>query len=189
MLKGYKCNMQNQPSVSLSLLPLLATSTRRHHRGPGKNKLNAKAQEKNGRGCNNNVKKGAIRVARRFLGTTRTTPRTERPARQDPKGRLPPSGASAGTGRSPRPPFPSARARTDLRPLPWRPARRSPAPLASPRRRLELPSGGGGAGSARRQLLLALPPAPLLPRPPRSYLAGTAATPAARVPIGRSRIT
>ena len=36
----------------------------------------------------------------------------------------------------------------------------------------------------RRPLLLALPPAPLLPRPPRSYLAGTAATPAAHTAIG-----
>lgn len=63
--------------------------------------------------------------------------------------RLPPTAASACAGRAPRPPFPSARDRTDLRPLPWRRAPRTPTLPASPRRRLELPSGGGGAGSVQ----------------------------------------
>lgn len=80
--------------------------------------------------------------------------RTDRmPAEEERAGgreaRPPPNAASACAGRAPRPPFLSARARTDLRPLPWRQAPRTPAPPASPRRRLELPSDGGGAGSVQ----------------------------------------
>ena len=82
-----------------------------------------------------------------------TAPRTERQAGRSGPGAGRPVGpqtaASARTGRAPRPPFPSAWAGTDLRPLRGHPAPRTRAPPPLPRRRLELPSGGGGAGSAQ----------------------------------------
>lgn len=88
--------------------------------------------------------------------------------------RPPPTAASALTGRTPRPPFPSARAGTDLQRLPGRLAPRTPAPPALSRQRLELPSGGGGAGSAE---------AAAAARPP----ARAAATAAAALVFGGNR--
>lgn len=139
------------PFASLGLSFPSGLHTHPSPQGALEGRTDVKAPKKNGRGCNNNVKEVPFGSQGPFPGLQWFHGPNARCRAVGPgqEASLPLTAASAHTGRAPRPPFPSARAGTDLRPLPGRPAPRTPAPPALRWRRLEFPSGSGGAGSAQ----------------------------------------